>query len=93
MANNRRRNNYISEIWVNRCKVKGNQEIKKAVKDYFGKLYQKDHMRRLTLNGINFRRLFEDNKLLLENAFSENEIKESLDLCMGIKLQVLMGLI
>lgn len=43
------------------------------------------------MEGINFRRLFESNKIMLEDDFSEEKIKESLNMCNGAKAPGLDG--
>lgn len=85
ITNNRRIINYITDIYVEGRKVTRNKELRAAAREIFAKLYQEEHMRRPTLDGIKFRKLPESNKILLENEFSENKIKDSLDLCNGDK--------
>lgn len=70
----RRNTNYIHSL----VDVEGNGVLSDQLKDhmvsYFMKLFKEPGIRRLKLNGVQFRRIFANSRVWLERLFDEEEV-------------------
>lgn len=84
MASNKRRSNYIADIWFECVKVSGNRELREAASKYFAKLYEKEYERRPILGSLNFKGCPRVTELCWRMNFPKKKLK-SLNMCNGDK--------
>jgi len=76
----RKRNNIVS-INTSRGRVEQVEELKKEVKNHFEERFQETNFNRPVLDGVEFKQLSEEEKMELEEPFSEEEVKEAIWSC------------
>lgn len=85
LASHRRMTNYVEKITVNGNQISGNVAMREAAKNHFSQLYQEKFVKRPLIDNIQFNKIEESDRLLLEAEFSEDEITYCLKDCDGDK--------
>lgn len=85
LANYRRKNNYLEEMWINRKRVRGNIDLSQKTMAFFQHLYREDGGQRPRLDDLSFKQISVDSNVGLEVPFSKEEILNCLKECNGDK--------
>ncbi|GKV25499.1 hypothetical protein SLEP1_g34934 [Rubroshorea leprosula] len=81
----RRRKNDISSILVGNQRLEDVNSMKDGVANYFETLFKEDVWQRPVLDGIEFKKIPDEEKAMLEAPFSEEEVRQAVWSCESTK--------
>ncbi|GKV36495.1 hypothetical protein SLEP1_g44621 [Rubroshorea leprosula] len=81
----RRRKNDISSILVGNQRLEEVNSMKDGVANYFETLFKEDVWQRPVLDGIEFKKISDEERVMLEAPFSEEEVRQAVWSCESMK--------
>ncbi|KAK3189699.1 hypothetical protein Dsin_029260 [Dipteronia sinensis] len=85
MANGRRRNNYIGDIFIDGVRCSNPQRIRERVVRFFKNHYKNVEWQRPKMRGLAFKQLDQTERMMLEDEFSGEEVWLAVCSCDGNK--------